>query len=76
MAVILDFVRQNDLLKASEAREVQTVDVFTDEEMWIKAKKMVQELRQDIPDMAKDIVVHDGTEACEANFIFLFSSYV
>ena len=70
LAVILDFVRQNDLLKASEAREVQTVDVFTDEEMWIKAKRMVQELRQDIPDMAKDIVVHDGTEACEVSFIF------
>ena len=76
MAVILDFVRQNELLKASEAREVQTVDVFTDDEMWIKAKEMVQELRQDIPDMAKDIVVHDGTEACDVSFIFLFSSYV
>ena len=39
LAVILGFVRQNELLKASEDREVQTVDVFTDEEMWIKAKE-------------------------------------
>ncbi|KAF4181652.1 hypothetical protein CNMCM7927_000531 [Aspergillus lentulus] len=65
LAAILDFVRRNQALKASEAREVQTVDVFTDERMWVKAKKMVQELRQDAPDMAEDIVVHDGTEACE-----------
>ncbi|EAW16437.1 NAD(P)/FAD-dependent oxidoreductase [Aspergillus fischeri NRRL 181] len=65
LAAILDLVQQNEALKASEAREVQTVDVFTDEGMWVKAKKMVQELRQDAPDMAEDIVVHDGTEACE-----------
>lgn len=36
----------------------------------MKRKKMVQELRQDAPDMAEDIVLHDGTEACEVGFTF------
>jgi hypothetical protein len=70
LAVILDFVQQDEDLRISEAREVQTVDVFTDENMWNKAKKMVQGLRQDAPSMAEDIVVHDGTEACEVSYIF------
>lgn len=69
LALILDFVQQNEDLKVSEAREVQTVDTFTDEKMWNEAKTMVQELRQDAPDLAEGIVVHDGTEACEVSFI-------
>jgi hypothetical protein len=74
LAVILDFVQQNKNLKISGAREVQTVDVFTDKTMWNKAIKMVQELRQDAPGMAEDIVVHDGTEACEVRFKNSFST--
>lgn len=70
LPVILDLVEQNEDLKLSEAREVQTVDVFTDEKMWNKAKKMLQELRQDAPDMAEDIVVYDGIEACEVSLIY------
>jgi hypothetical protein len=69
LAIILDLVQQNEDLKISEVREVQTVDSFTDEHMWNEAKKMVQELREDAPDIAEDIVLHDGTEACEVSFI-------
>jgi hypothetical protein len=69
LAVMLDFVQQNEDLKLSEAREVQTVDVFTDGNMWNEAKGMVQELRQDAPDMAEDIVVYDGIEACEVSLV-------
>ncbi|EAU36666.1 predicted protein [Aspergillus terreus NIH2624] len=65
LAILLELVQQEEDLKISEAREVQTVDIFTDQKMWNEAKKMVQELRQDVPEMAEDVVVHDGTEACE-----------
>ena len=71
--VLLGLIQQKENLKVGEAREVQTVDTFTDEKMWNEAKKMVQELRRDAPDMAEDIVVHEGIEACEVRFIFPFS---
>lgn len=69
LAVLLDFVQQNEDLKVSEAREVQTLDIFTDEGLWNEAKKNVQGLAQDAPDMVEDIVIHDGPEACEVSFI-------
>lgn len=75
LAILLELVQQEEDLKISEAREVQTVDVFTDQKMWNEAKKMVQELRQDVPEMAEDVVVHDGTEACEVSPIFTLSRF-
>ncbi|KAL4894641.1 FAD dependent oxidoreductase-domain-containing protein [Aspergillus ambiguus] len=65
LAVLLELAQQNEDLKISEVREVETVDTFTDETTWNEAKKMVHELRQDAPDMAEDVVIHDGTEACD-----------
>ncbi|CAL5866140.1 uncharacterized protein PFLUO_LOCUS347 [Penicillium psychrofluorescens] len=65
LAVLLDLVHKSEKLEISEVREVQTVDTFTDEKKWNDAKRMVQDLRQDAPDLAEDIVVHEGIEACE-----------
>lgn len=73
LAVLLDLVHKSEKLEISEVREVQTVDTFTDEKKWNDAKRMVQDLRQDAPDLAEDIVVHEGIEACEVRLILPFS---
>ena len=56
----------------AEAREVETVDIFTDENTWNEAKRMVDLLRVDVPDAAEDIVVHEGIEGCEVCFFDLY----
>jgi hypothetical protein len=56
----------------AEAREVETVDIFTDEKMWNDAKGMIDLLRVDVPDAARDIVVHEGMEGCEVFFFLSF----
>lgn len=48
----------------AEAREVDTLDIFTDSKMWDDAKKMILELKEDLPDV-QDIVVYDGVEGCQ-----------
>ncbi|KAJ5743107.1 hypothetical protein N7533_010209 [Penicillium manginii] len=58
MPLLLDMVQQMGL-DSAEAREVETVDVFTDAKVWNEAKKMVQQSREDVPDTAEDILVHD-----------------
>ena len=74
MPILLDLIRQKGL-KIAEAREVETVDIFTDEQTWNEAKSMVQQLREDLPGAAKDIVIHDGMEGCEVCSISSFYSF-
>ncbi|KAJ5378615.1 hypothetical protein N7509_011734 [Penicillium cosmopolitanum] len=64
MPILLDMIQQMGL-DSAEAKDVETVDIFTDEKVWNEAKLMVQELRDDFPDAAEDIVVHDGSSGCE-----------
>jgi hypothetical protein len=66
MPLLLDMVQQMGL-DSAEAREVETVDVFTDAKVWNEAKKMVQQSREDVPDTAEDILVHDGSSGCEVS---------
>ncbi|CAG7929488.1 unnamed protein product [Penicillium olsonii] len=49
----------------AEAREVETVDVFTDEKAWEDAKQMVKEFKTDMPEEAEDIIVYDGVDGCQ-----------
>lgn len=62
LPTILDLARRENLTKA-EAREVETVDVFMHQETWQKAKDMVEELKSDLPDIARGIEVWEAVDA-------------
>ncbi|KAJ5105930.1 hypothetical protein NUU61_003277 [Penicillium alfredii] len=64
MPILLDLIQRNEELKCAEAREVQSVDTFTDEKTWVKTKRTVEEFRRDVPDLAGDVVIHEGVDAC------------
>ncbi|KAE8139616.1 FAD dependent oxidoreductase-domain-containing protein [Aspergillus pseudotamarii] len=64
LPTILELVKDEGLDEA-EAREVETVDLFTEQTMWEKAQEMVQELRQDAPEYAEDTMVWDAKQAQE-----------
>jgi len=49
----------------AEARKVETLDVFYDEEPWLEWKEMVEEFRQDVPEKANDIFVWEKDVARE-----------
>lgn len=65
LPALLELTRERKDLEIAEAREVETVDIFTDGDMWEKIKKMVDELRTDVPEVADEISVYQGTEGCE-----------
>lgn len=67
LPILLDIARLEGLDDA-EAREVETVDVFTDRGMWEKAQGTLQELRKDVPELAEDYSIHTAVEAQEVNF--------
>ncbi|KAK9860080.1 hypothetical protein MYU51_010333 [Penicillium brevicompactum] len=48
----------------AEAREVDTLDIFTDSKMWEDAKEMILELKEDLPNV-QDIVIYNGVEGCQ-----------
>jgi hypothetical protein len=56
LPIILDLASAEGL-EDSEAIEVETVDMFTDSSAWENAKRMVRELRQDVPEAALDLIV-------------------
>jgi hypothetical protein len=60
----------------AEVREVETVDIFTDQDMWNEAKRMVDLLRVDVPDAAGIIVAHDGVEGCEVICLTFIHTYL
>ena len=59
---ILDVVEAEDL-EGTEAREVDTSDVFLDLEEWNRAKVMVEELRSEFAEAAEGISMLEGDEA-------------
>jgi glycine/D-amino acid oxidase-like deaminating enzyme len=59
---ILDVV-ESEGLQGTEAREVDTSDVFLDLEEWNKAKMMVEELRSEFSEAAEGISMMEGDEA-------------
>lgn len=57
---------------SAEAREVETLDVFFDEQVWIESQRMVEELWQGMPEKARDTFVWDKDAARE---VFYARSY-
>ncbi|KAK1140465.1 hypothetical protein N8T08_010309 [Aspergillus melleus] len=62
LPIMLGLVKA-ERLENTEAREVETVDVFLKESAWDKGLGMVRELRQDVPEAAHDIRVWEADEA-------------
>jgi hypothetical protein len=54
----------------AEAREVETLDVFYDEEVWMKNKCMIEVLRQGMPEESRDIFIWEKEEAREVCYGF------
>jgi hypothetical protein len=68
LPALLEIAKREELDRA-EVREVETVDVYTDNEMWRKSQGMVRELREDVPSLAEGIEVHTAAaarEVCES----------
>ncbi|PKY01795.1 DAO-domain-containing protein [Aspergillus campestris IBT 28561] len=65
LPTLLELTRERKDLEIAEAREVETVDIFTDRDMWAKTKKMVEELRREVPEAGDEISVYEGAEGCE-----------
>lgn len=54
--VLVDLARQ-EKWDVAEAREVETLDIFFDEQVWIESQHMVEELRQGMPKESLDTFV-------------------
>lgn len=63
MPLLLGLIRELGI--EAEAREVDTLDIFTDGKAWDEAKKCVRELQADLPGDTQDIVVYDGVDGCQ-----------
>lgn len=66
LSTLLEIARREEFY-AAEVREVETVDVFTDHDMWKKAQVMVRELQSDVPSLAESISVHTAGTAQEVH---------
>ncbi|RAK95078.1 NAD(P)/FAD-dependent oxidoreductase [Aspergillus ibericus CBS 121593] len=64
LPLLVGFAQENGF-KVAEAREVETLDVITDAGMWEKTKKMVQELKEDVPEAGEEIELFEADEGCE-----------
>ncbi|KAH8705784.1 FAD dependent oxidoreductase-domain-containing protein [Talaromyces proteolyticus] len=64
LPLLVDFAQRMKFTHA-EVREVETIDIFTDETMWKKAKSMVHLLRQDLPDVAESVEIHEAEAGCK-----------
>lgn len=72
LGLLLEMAEAEGFLEASEVREVDTVDLFVDEEAWKEAVGMVEELRTEWKEGAADIEVSEGPVAREVcSFPFL-----
>lgn len=64
LPVLVELAKKEEW-KVAECREVETLDVFYDEEAWVEWKEMVEEFRREMPDEAKDIFVWEKDIARE-----------
>ncbi|KAJ5899028.1 hypothetical protein N7495_003772 [Penicillium taxi] len=67
--ILINFIRGCSYLELSGGRKVLTLDVFTDEEKWFQAKEMVQDLKRDMPEFGKEVLIYEGTVACKEHHI-------
>ncbi|KAE8355152.1 hypothetical protein BDV28DRAFT_146444 [Aspergillus coremiiformis] len=64
LPTILELVKTEGLEEA-EAREVEMMDLFTEETMWNQAQSMVQELWREVSECAKNLIIWYAKEARE-----------
>ncbi len=50
-------------LEGADIRNVETVDLFMDVAMFLKSQEMVEELRDDLPELAQDVRIWEGDAA-------------
>jgi hypothetical protein len=69
LPILVDMAKQENWDQA-EARELESLDVFYDEEVWAEHQQMVEEFRQGMPEEAKGILVWDRDTAREVKYIY------
>lgn len=69
LPILVDLAKEENWDQA-EARELETLDVFYDEEAWTEHQQMVEEFRQGMPEEAKDTFVWDRDAAREVKYIY------
>jgi hypothetical protein len=65
--ILVDLAREQGW-DSAEARELETLDVFYDEQVWIEGQRMVEELRQGMPEEGQATFVWDKYTAREVFF--------
>jgi hypothetical protein len=69
LPILVDLAKQEGWGLA-EAREVETLDVFYDEKVWVENKRMIEALRQGMPEESRDIFIWEKEEAREVCYGF------
>lgn len=67
LPILVDLARQESW-DLAEARQVETLDVFYNEEVWLDNKRKVEEFRKGMPEGARDTFVWEKDEAHEVRF--------
>jgi hypothetical protein len=75
LPILVDLAKQ-EKWDLAEAREVETLDAFYDEKVWIENKHKVEEFRQGMPKEARDTVIWEKEEAQAVCSIILATSKI
>jgi glycine/D-amino acid oxidase-like deaminating enzyme len=67
LPILVDLSKQESW-DLAEARQVETLDVSYDEEVWLDNKRKVEEFREGMPEGARDTFVWEKEEAHEVSF--------
>jgi FAD dependent oxidoreductase len=67
LQILVDLARQ-EKWDLAEAREVETLDVFYDEDVWEENKCKVEEFREGMPEEARDTFVWEKEEARKVHY--------
>ena len=67
LSILVDLAKQESW-DLAEARQVETLDVFYDEEVWLENKRKVEEFRKGMPEEARDTFIWEKEQAREVIF--------
>lgn len=67
---LLRVAAEEDILKESQCREVDSIDVYFDPVQFEEAKQQVQEWKADMPHEARDTITVEGIEARDVCMAF------
>ncbi len=62
LPTLMDLERAKNL-EGADIRKVETVDLFMDVAMFLKSQEMVEELRDELPELAQDVRIWEGDAA-------------